>query len=407
MNIKEKLEEIRSQKEKIEKRKAEIRSMLDNDEKADLDALQKELTGMESQMKELEEREKGLQKRQTILDGLSQGKEPEGVNAIENPEERGKKMGDNIFDTPEYRNAFMNFVCRGIAIPKEFREAGPTKTSDIGALVPPVTLNKVLEKMDAVGMILPLVTHTNYRTGMNIPTSSVKPVATWVAEGVGSDKQKKTLDTTITFSHNKLRCAVSVTLETEYMAYSAFETALVNNMAEAMTKALEEAILKGDGTGKPTGILYDAAKGKKEEVAALSYDVLTAAEADLDLSYEAGAVWVMTKKTFMAFVGMKDADGQPIARVNYGIAGAPERVLLGRRVVLTEYLPSFSDKLKKTDVFAFLYRMSDYTLNTNFSIGIKTYEDNETDDIIRKSIMVCDGKPVDYGSLVKLTGATE
>lgn len=316
-------------------------------------------------------------------------------------------MGDNIFDTPEYRNAFMNFVCRGIAIPKEFREAGPTKTSDIGALVPPVTLNKVLEKMDAVGMILPLVTHTNYRTGMNIPTSSVKPVATWVAEGVGSEKQKKTLDTTITFSHNKLRCAVSVTLETEYMAYSAFETALVNNMAEAMTKALEEAILKGDGTGKPTGILYDATKGKKEEVAALSYDVLTAAEADLDLSYEAGAVWVMTKKTFMAFVGMKDSEGQPIARVNYGLAGAPERVLLGRRVVLTEYLPSFSDKLKKTDVFAFLYRMSDYTLNTNFSIGIKTYEDNETDDIIRKSIMVCDGKPVDYGSLVKLTGATE
>ena len=88
MNIKEKLEEIRSQKAKIEERKAEIRSMLDNDEKADLDALQKELTDMESQMKELEEREKGLQKRQTILDGLSQGKEPEGVNAIENPEER-------------------------------------------------------------------------------------------------------------------------------------------------------------------------------------------------------------------------------------------------------------------------------------------------------------------------------
>ena len=407
MNIKEKLEEIRTQKEKIEKRKTEIRSMLDNDEKADLDALQKELDDMESQMKELEGREKELQKRQTILNGLSQGKEPEGVNRVGNPEERGKKMNENIYDTSEYRNAFMNFVCRGVAIPKEFRTAGTTATTDIGALVPPVTLNKVLEKMDAVGMILPLVTHTNYRTGMNIPTSSVKPVATWVAEGAGSDKQKKTLDTSITFAHNKLRCAVSVTLETEYMAYSAFETALVNNMAEAMAKALEAAILNGDGSGKPTGILHDATKGKKEEVSALSYDVLTAAEADLDLSYETGAVWVMTKKTFMAFVGMKDANGQPIARVNYGITGSPERVLLGRRVVLTEYLPSFSTTLKKTDVFAFLYRMSDYILNTNFSIGIKTYEDNETDDIIRKSIMVCDGKPVDYNSLVKLTGAAE
>jgi HK97 family phage major capsid protein len=79
--------------------------------------------------------------------------------------------------------------------------------------------------------------------------------------------------------------------------------------------------------------------------------------------------------------------------------------LLGRKVVLTNYLPSFSATLKKTDVFAMLYDFGDYTLNTNFSIGIKTYEDNETDDIIRKSVMVCDGKPILYESLVKLTGA--
>lgn len=39
---------------------------------------------------------------------------------------------------------------------------------------------------------------------------------------------------------------------------------------------------------------------------------------------------------------------------------------------------------------------------------MKVYEDNETDDIIRKSIMVVDGKPILSESLVKLTGsATE
>ena len=32
------------------------------------------------------------------------------------------------------------------------------------------------------------------------------------------------------------------------------------------------------------------------------------------------AVWCMTKKTFMKFIGMTDS-GQPIARVNYGING--------------------------------------------------------------------------------------
>ena len=89
---------------------------------------------------------------------------------------------------------------------------------------------------------------------------------------------------------------------------------------------------------------------------------------------------------------------------NYGINGAPERTLLGRRVALTNYLPAYAATLKKTDVFAMLYDFSDYVLNTNFSVGIKTYEDNETDDIVRKSIMVADGKPILYASLVKLTG---
>ena len=41
-------------------------------------------------------------------------------------------------------------------------------------------------------------------------------------------------------------------------------------------------------------------------------------------------------------------------------------------------------------------------MNTNYQIGVKTYEDNETDDIVRKSTMICDGKPVDTNSLVKL-----
>ena len=53
-----------------------------------------------------------------------------------------------------------------------------------------------------------------------------------------------------------------------------------------------------------------------------------------------------------------------------------------------------------------IYNFGDYTLNTNFAVGIKTYEDNDTDDIVRKSIMVVDGKPIDYTSLVKLAGTT-
>ena len=165
--------------------------------------------------------------------------------------------------------------------------------------------------------------------------------------------------------------------------------------------------MTGTGTGQPTGILKDTTKGASIAVKAIDYKTLVSAEAALPMEYENGAVWVMSKKTFMEFVGMTDTNGQPIARVNYGIGGVPDRTLLGRRVVLTNYLPAYASTLKTADVFAFLYDFSDYTLNTNFEVGMKVYEDNDTDDIVRKSIMVCDGKPILSASLVKLTGSAE
>lgn len=379
--------------EEILQRKEEIRSLL-NDEgnkNINFDEIEKEL-------RELDEEEKEIRRRQTIIDGM-------GTMTTRTAGQAAKKT--NVFDSEEYRQAFMNYVCRGEKIPQEFRSDEVTATTDIGALVPSVTLNKIIEKLEAYGMILPLVTRTAYKTGLSIPTSNVKPEATWVAEGAGSDKQKKTLSGTITFSHFKLRCAVAVTLETENMAYSAFETTLVNNVVEAMAKALEKAIISGTGVGQPTGILKEDAKGTKIEVSKIDYKTLVNAEAELPMEYESGAVWCMTKKTFMAFIGMTDTNGQPIARVNYGFGGKAERSLLGRTVVLTNYLENFSDTLEAGKTFAFLYNFADYTLNTNFQIGIKTYEDNDTDDIIRKMIMVCDGKPIIYDSLVKLVKAGE
>ena len=56
------------------------------------------------------------------------------------------------------------------------------------------------------------------------------------------------------------------------MAISAFETLLINNIVEAMTKALEQAIIGGDGNGKPKGILNETpADGQTIKSATPSY----------------------------------------------------------------------------------------------------------------------------------------
>lgn len=319
----------------------------------------------------------------------------------------GENAVEDLSNSIEYRKAFMNYVTKGTAIPGELKNvAGPTKTTDVGEMIPETVLSRIIEKMEATGMILPLVTRTAYKGGLTIPTSTVKPTATWVAEGAGSEKQKKSTGS-ITFAYHKLRCAISNSLEVETMALPIFETTFINNVVEAMTKALEQSIINGDGTGKPKGILKESvAEGQNVDVAAggkLEYQTLVNAEAALPLSYENGAVWFMTKKTFMSFIGMVDTNGQPIARVNYGINGQADRSLLGRKVILNDYMDSYTDTVESDKIVAFLFNPSDYVLNTNLNMTIKRYEDNDTDDLVTKAVMLVDGKVVDKNSLVTIT----
>lgn len=314
---------------------------------------------------------------------------------------------DSIYDSVEYRKAFMNYVIKGDPIPEKFKnEDAVTKTSDIGSVIAPTVIRRIIEKLESTGMILPLMTRTSYAAGAVVPTSSVKPVATWVTEGNSSDKQKKTTGQ-IDFKGYKLRCAVSMTLESYVMSLEIFETVFVRNVSEAMVKALEQAAISGTGTGQPKGVLKETVvSGQNIDIAAaadLEYSDLIDAEAALPLAYENGAVWNMTKKTFMQFVGMVDADGQPIARVNYGINGRPERTLLGRRVVLNEYMTSLGAAISADTVVAFMFDWSDYVLNTNYAMRVKSYEDNDTEDQVTKAVMICDGKAIDINSLVTIT----
>lgn len=389
-------------KEQLLKRKSEISELLSDETRSidNLDAIETELRDINNQLAAIEKREQLLNEARSINEGNAAG-----TNKIEtfntDPSNEKRELGTN---TVEYRNAFMNYVLRGEVIPAELRANAVTKTSDIGSVIPQTVLDKIIEKIEAVGMILPLITRTAIKGGVTVPTSAVKPVATWVAESSGSDKQKKTTGS-ITFNYHKLRCAVAVSLEVETMSLAVFETTLINNIVETMTKAIEQAIVSGDGSGKPKGILAETpVDGQALDVAKINYKTLTDAEAALPLEYEASAIWTMTKKTFMEFSAMTDADGQPIARTNYGISGKPERILLGRPVVLCNYVDSFATATEGT-TFAFLFNYKDYILNTNYQMGVKKYEDNETDDQVTKAIMIVDGKVVDKNSLVVLKKA--
>ena len=306
--------------------------------------------------------------------------------------------GDN-----NYRMQFMNYVLKGTPI-KMSNTDQITVTSDVGAVIPNTILNRIVEKMESVGGIYAKMTKTFFQGGVTVPTSAAKPVATWTTERGTSDKQKKTTGS-ITFTYHKLRCVLAVSIAVDTVTLDVFEAVLSNNIADAMIKAIESAAFNGTGVNQPKGILTeDIPAGHSVDIVEgqdPTYKNLMEAEGALPEEYDASAEWFMKKTTFFTkFLGMTDSTGQPIGRVSTGIDGKPEYNLLGRKVNFTEHVPAFAASVTADTPFAVMFDFADYMLNTNMAITVKEYDDNETDDKIKKAIMLADGKAISLESLV-------
>ena len=384
--LKNLIERKQSEMDELKKRSdesqdlAEVRAIGEN-----LKKLAEEIAEAEKQLAELDKEEE-----QAERSVIPEGAELRNAHVVSSFNLGGNETMEHN-ENLQYRNAFMEYVLRGTPIPAELRaDANTTTTGDAGSVIPTHLVNQIIEKMDNVGMILPLITKTSYKAGVEIPTSSVKPVATWVSEGAGSDRQKKSTGK-VTFAYFKLRCEISMSMEVGVMALSAFEAKFVENVAKAMIYAIENSVINGTGSGQPKGILAETGVAVE---GALTYAKVCEAEGVVPVEYEVGAKWCMNKKTFMKFVGMVDEQGQPIARVNYGIAGKAERTILGRDVVVSPYV---------ADDKAFIFDFADYILNTIYDMGISKKQDWETEDLLTKAVMSVDGKAVDTGSLVIFT----
>lgn len=312
-------------------------------------------------------------------------------------------------DEMEYRTQFMNYVMKGTPI-KMTNQDEVTTTDEVGAVIPRTVVNKIVEKIEKIGNLLNLVTRTYYKGGVVIPTSAAKPTASWVAERGDVDTQQKAVGS-IVFAYNKLKCKVAISLEVSVVTLDIFERTLIDQVSQAMAKALDEAIVKGRGLTtyhEPKGILAETVvSGQNVDVTesnAFEYSDLIAMEAALPEGYD-DAIYVMNKKTFISqVIGMVDSNKQPIARVDSGLDGKPSYNLFGRHVEFTSALPAYTGGTVTADtVVAFLFRMEDYYLNTNMKPTIKRYTDEDTDDEITKCIMLADGAVVDKNSLVTLT----
>jgi hypothetical protein len=68
-------------------------------------------------------------------------------------------------------------------------------------------------------------------------------------------------------------------------------------------------------------------------------------------------------------------------------------------------MDSFSSTLKAGKIFAFLFKFSDYTMNTIYDMGVQRKQDWDTEDMLTKAVMSVDGKVIDKNSLVTIAKA--
>ena len=385
------------------KLRSEAQSLIDSGDVTKANAKIKDI-------KLLDEKFENAATAQANLEALN-GVAPKGmVNFGEGAKTGTNEAKTDVYASVEYRQAFMDFIIRGKAIPAKFQNTNQTTTSDpsvAGVIVPTTLYEKIFFKLESKSGLYARVFKTNYPTALVIPVSSVRPTAVWVDEDKGSDRQNFTIDK-VQFSGYKLECRTAFSLFMSVVALDKFEAQFIEVITDAMVKAINKSIAIGSGVGAPKGILTELVDSSKTvEIAAaegITYDTMVETESKVDPAYDGtDTVYLMTKQTFMRYYGITDEVGQPIARVNAGIDGKPRYNILGRDVeTLDGIMDNYADTVTEDTTVAAIFNLKDYVFNEVMGIAITRFIDQDTDQTVIKAVMLADGKVVDKTSLVKV-----
>lgn len=398
---------ITRNKKQMEKLRKKLDESTDVNEVRSLGAtlaeIRDEINEAEEQLKNLDDGDNN--------DGENRNNNPDVRSKVINGEVRGsfgikngqpQKREEDPSDTVEYRTAFMNFICRNVPISAELREA--TNTVDASAAIPKTIVSEIVKKLESYGNIFAKVRKLNVQGGVSIPILDLKPTAKWIDETPASEDQKLQANSSITFSYFGVECKLAQSLLVNITTLDVFQNEFINLATEAIVKAVEIAIFNGTGTNQPLGILKDS---RVKNVVTLStadfgtWEGWHKVKGQIKKAYRNGC-FVMNQSTFDGNIdGMVDKNGQPIARVNYGIDSEEKYRFMGKEVETVEddILPAYEDA-KTGDVVAVFINLSDYAINTNMDMTATKWVDNDTNKIKNKVMMIIDGKLIDTNGVV-------
>ena len=291
MNIEKRLAEIKA-------RKAEIRSILEKDDKADMEDLEKEL-------RELNDEAEALERRQNIERMLNNGTAVANPVGVNNPEARAAEESDEKL----YRSAWLKTL-QGKPLTDAEKRAYSTAANSGLPIIPETTANQIIKKMYEVAPILQKCRIFHVPGNMK-----------FAVENVNDDASLHTENATITAASDSLSSVnltgyeivklVKASRACSEMALSAFESYVVEIIAEAIARKIENYVFTGTGSNQPGGV-KTAGKGASGAYTDGTDQVTvtkTGSLAETDVvklygllgdGYERNAVWCMRKTTFFS-----------------------------------------------------------------------------------------------------------
>jgi len=238
----------------------------------------------------------------------------------------------------EYRDAMLK------ALRSNFRQISNVLQEGIdasgGYLVPEEYDSRLIDILNEENIVRKLATTITTSGEHKINIAGTKPAAAWIDEGEAltfgdATFAQKNLDA------HKLHVAVKVTEELLYDNAFHLDTYIIEQFAQALANAEEDAFLNGDGEGKPLGIFADDG-GAEVGVTAASDKAITADEVisliySLKRPYRKKAKFILNDQTISALRKLKDNNGQYIWQPSLQ-AGEPDR-LLGYEVLTSQFAP--------------------------------------------------------------------
>lgn len=356
-----------------------------------------EIDALEKETKELTEERTGLiaaaEKRNGILDNIAKGG---GVSV----RSFGKKEEDNTdpddpFGTPEYRSAWLKNL-RRLPLTDAEKRAYANASGTGAEVVPTQTANEIISKVKKLAPMLNEVTLLHVKGAVKFVVEGTNNDAAIHTENAAITPAADTL-TTVTLSGYEIVKLVQISDTVMTMSIAAFESWIVDMLAEAIARKVEDFFINGTGTSQPKGIDKANTWGATNSVTVGASASLAAANVQtliglLNAGYDRNAKFVMSKRTlFTDFMPLQDTSKNHIVTVqgnSYFVYGYP--------VLLSDYVKEHE---------AFLGDFKKVCANLAESINVKNAYDIDTNSYKYSGIAIFDCQPAIGEAFVKLVKA--